>query len=145
MPNGPIIPADQIRTCNGSGLPPEAFKRTNYRSTDPGCRKLAQVNHYIVRDAASFVLKSARGSAHQAERDISRRYWRNRNHNAVQDGALAGRAAEIRAAMQELDARAGGRLEDLRQLALAKHQTWFQRLLADPFYRDLYAYCSQAA
>lgn len=140
-PNGPLIPEGDLRVCNGSGLLQDAFRRRNYRSTDPGGRGLAQINHYMIRDAASFVLKSARGSAHQAARDIDRRYWRNRNFNAVQERSLASRADEIAAVMAELDARSSGRLQRLRRHAIQAHQSRFEELMGDAQYRALYDHC----
>jgi hypothetical protein len=141
-PPGAKVPGEQIRTLNGSGLPPDRFTRHRFRATDPGRRALAQVNHYIVRDAASFVLKSHRGSAHQSDRDISRKYWRRRNFNDDTDTALAARSSEIRTEMARLDALSGGRLLALRQRAIETHQARFDALMDDPGFRDLYAFCT---
>ncbi|MCP3972583.1 MAG: hypothetical protein GY717_20120 [Rhodobacteraceae bacterium] len=73
-PPRPHLPEEQIRTCNGSNLPLGTFDLKRFRARDPGLRGLVQINHYFVRDAASFVLKSHRGSARLAERcrDIRR-------------------------------------------------------------------------
>ena len=141
-PFGARVPDDEIRTCNGSGLMVEEFERLKFRATDPAGRKLAQINHYIVRDAASFVLKSYRGSAHQADRGIDKRYWKRRNFNDQVDDGLALRSSEIVAAMAELNAQSAGQLNHLRDKALAKHLDRFERLLDEPAYRDLYKFCA---
>jgi len=140
-PPGATLPEEDIRTCNGSGLMLPEFERHGFRCKDPGCRRLAQVNHYMVRDAASFVLKSYRGSAHQADRGIDRRYWKKRNFNDARDDGLAARGAEIVAVMAELDRQSGGRLEEMRRQSLALHRDRFQALLQDRVYRNLYNFC----
>lgn len=140
----PFGPKAKVRTCNGSGLVEPDFVRYRFRATDPGQRKLAQINHYIVRDAASFVLKSQRGSAHQANRDIGRKYWTRRNYNDAADFALADRQPKVVAAMAALNAQSGGRLEALRIASVKHHLARFKALMAEPAYRELYAFCSRS-
>jgi hypothetical protein len=141
-PSGALVPEDQIRRCNGSGLGDGAFDWVKFRSTDPGRRKLAQINHYIVRDAASFVLKSSRGSAHQSDRRVEREYWHRRNFNDTRDEGLCQRAGATRQAMADLDAASGGRLGVLRARAVQLHRDRLTELVKQPFYRDLYAFCT---
>jgi hypothetical protein len=62
-----------LRVLNGSGLALPDFRELNFNCTDPGAARLAQINHYMVRDLASFTLKTMRGSAHQSNRAIGRR------------------------------------------------------------------------
>lgn len=139
-----LVPKDEIVTVNGSGLTEDRFRQLRFRATDPDCRALAQVNHYITRDAASFVLKSDKGSAHQANRSVDKGYWTRRNFNQDVDDGLAARAAEIRAAMAVLDAISGGRLSELRTRSLERHRERFEKLLDKPAFRDLYAHCAAA-
>lgn len=131
----------QVRVCNGSGLMLGDFERRGFRCLDPERSRLAQVNHYIVRDAASFVLKSHRGSAHQSDRGIDKSYWRRRNFNDERDDRLAQRSAALTEYMAEMDARSDGRLARLRHDAIVLHQERFQALLQQDVYRDLYAFC----
>lgn len=145
QPNGARLPEAEIRTCNGSGLTEPEFIRQRFRATDPARRRLAQINHYIVRDAASFVLKSDRGSAHQANRSIDRSYWKRRNFNDEEDSGLAQRTDATMAAMEKLDALSGGRLEALRQQALERHRQRFETLLKQQDYRELYEFCTAAS
>lgn len=74
-----------LKLTNGSAQARDAFKMRNFQCTDTDLRIHAQVNHYIVKDAQSFVLKNIRGSAHQAQRDIGQHYWLKRNKNQVVD------------------------------------------------------------
>lgn len=141
---GPLVPDDQIVKVNGSGLPHEQFEQRNFRIKDPKRRALAQVNHYVTRDTASFVLKSDKGSAHQANREIGVDYWKRRNFNQEIDVTLSQRAPEIRAAMAELDARSDGRLSSLRSQSIKMHQQRFRALLDQPDYRELYDFCAAA-
>ena len=136
-------PPDAIRVCNGSGLVEGTFDWHRFRCKDPNRRALAQVNHYITRDAASFVLKSDRGSAHQADRDISRKYWKRRNFNDQRDDGLAQRADLITDRMAYLDAQSGGKLVQLRAESLDMHKSRFQTLLSKPEFRDLYEFCTR--
>ena len=141
QPRDPQVDEATIRTVNGSGLPEGEFERFRFRAKDPQCRSLAQINHYITRDAASFVLKSNKGSAHQANRGIDESYWKRRNFNDERDNRLARRADDIQAAMEGLDAQSGGRLSALRTEALALHRERFETLMGDPAYRALYDFC----
>ena len=125
-PSGPRIAPDAVRLVNGSGLPPDGFTRRKWRTLDPGRRALAQVNHYAVRDAASFVLKNRRGSAHQSDRDLGQSYWNRRNYNLAEDSGLARMAPAIRAEMARLDALSDGQLGALRAEAVACHADWFR-------------------
>ena len=116
------LPRDPKRpdrsACNGSGLLENEFARKNWRGLDPGGRKLAQVNHYILRDMSSFLLKRARGSANAPHREIGEKYWQRHDRNEEEDLTLAARSAAVRAEMERLDALADGKLLRLRQRAL---------------------------
>jgi len=116
---------------NGSGLKTGDYEIKNYNSTDPGGCKFAQINHYIVRDMASFMLKSERGSAHQANRPIAHRYWTMRNTNFEPDSSMAPFTARVKARMAALDEASGGRLAELRQKAVFTHLARYYTLLQD--------------
>lgn len=133
--------ADDLRIVNGSGLPPDAFETRNFQCSDPGLKRFAQINHYIVRDASSFILKSAKGSAHQANRNIDHRYWKNRNKNEAEDIRLSSKAPKLRAAMQEMDRLTEGRLGALTKQARAHHRRGIEAALAEDWARNLYELC----
>lgn len=116
LPKYPMIKDPRI--VNGSGLPDGKFSRKNWRGADPLGRKLAQVNHYMVRDMKSFLLKRARGSANAPMRDIGARYWNKHNRNEEEDLDLADRSDVVWAEMRRIDELADGRLMHLRARSL---------------------------
>jgi len=109
-----------------------------WRSIDPDCRRVAQVNHYAVRDAASFLLKSERGSASHPDRSLALRYWRMKNINDAEDRALADLSERTRAKMRELDDLSRGRLMILREASRALWQQRLGELLQQPRYAEFY-------
>lgn len=131
----------RLRNYNGSGLLEGAYERKRFRVKDPNNRALAQINHYITRDAASFVLKSAKGSAHQANRDIGRKYWSRRNLNTSPNGEIFRYAAQLRAKMIEIDAATQGQLLALTREAMEQHRKRFAQLMEEPDYAALYEFC----
>lgn len=130
LPRKPIKEAPLM--VNGSGLPEGEFDRQNWRGHDPLGRRFAQVNHYITRDLASFLLKTARGSANAPHRDVGARYWRTYNRNDEEDLGLATRAPAILAEMQRLDDLSGGRLMSLRTRALRQWRINLEAALEEP-------------
>ena len=132
---------DDLRVVNGSGLSPDAYITRNFQCSDPGLQRFAQVNHYIVRDASSFILKSAKGSAHQANRNIDHRYWRGRNKNGSEDLRLAARAPRLKAAMQQMDQLTGGKLAALTEQARAHHRQEIDTVLTEDWAQKLYQRC----
>lgn len=140
-PQNPIIPETEIRTKNGSGLDSNEFETRNFQCTDPNLRNFAQVNHYIVRDVSSFVIKAYKGSAHQANRPIDMKYWKNRNRNQQEDKSLAFRSSKILKKMIELDTITGGELERLRKMAIKNHNSKIVSILKEPNYQELYSFC----
>lgn len=123
---------DRIVRVNGSGLPEDQFGLLNWRCTDPGQFALAQINHFPIRDVASFVIKTQRGRAHQSHNDDWRKYWLRFDHNAVEDRTLANRAEDIRAEMSRIDDMTDGRLMLIRQKSLRLWQKKLAAALQDP-------------
>lgn len=140
-PADPKVAPEAIRYANGSGLTPPAYQLRNFNSTDPGSCRLAQINHYITRDVASFLLKGQRGSAHQANRPIGRRYWTMRNSNEDHDFAVLRFLPRIRDRMAALDAASDGRLGELRTMAVHLHLARYHMLMQDPRHRKMQAFC----
>lgn len=50
---------------------------------------LAQINHYALRAAKSFLVKAARGLANRKSAAIDLTYWMRRNFNAIEDHSIA--------------------------------------------------------
>ncbi|WP_107495625.1 glycosyltransferase family 2 protein [Thalassobius sp. I31.1] len=126
---------------NGSGMPKGTFRFEDWRSMDPGNRALAQVNHYIIKDAQSFTLKVARGRAHQVENQVNTRYWDMHNYNSESDSVLFDRSAKLKEEMARLDAMAGNQLSELTERSFGRHQKRFSAELENPAMRDLYIHC----
>ncbi len=140
-PYGPDTDPETVRFTNGSGLAAGEYLLKNYNSTDPKGCKLAQINHYIVRDLASFMLKSARGSAHQANRPIGQRYWAMRNTNFEIDDSMQPYLARVKARMEALNEASGGRLMDLRGRAIFRHMARYYTMLEEAPMRDFRTFC----
>lgn len=140
-PYGPGTPPETIRYTNGSGLAADQYLLKNYNSTDPGGCALAQINHYIVRDLASFMLKSARGSAHQANREIGHRYWTMRNTNFEIDDSMQPFVARVKARMAALNEASGGKLMELRETAIYTHMARYYTMLQEPGMRAFRTFC----
>ncbi len=130
----------ELRFVNGSGLAEGAFKQTNYRTNDPDKQRLAQINHYAVRDAGSFLLKTLRGSAHQDHRSVGTRYWNTRDRNEVEDRAIHPHIAATRAEMDALDAQTDGLLSSLTARALERRLSKIETLLEDGEARTRFLY-----
>ncbi|MEL6169808.1 MAG: glycosyltransferase family 2 protein [Pseudomonadota bacterium] len=113
------------RIVNGSGLTEDQFYRKGWRTKDPKCRALAQVNHYPTRDLESFLLKTVRGSSSHPDRTISRKYWSFFNYAEEKDTSVARYLPALRDEMARLDKASHGRLEHLRGRSLA---IWRDRL-----------------
>lgn len=140
-PVNPLKPETGTRVVNGSGLASGRFMRHRHKSTDPGMRRFAQVNHYAVRDAASYAVKSTRGSGNKLHKIVEHKYWTDKCRNDVADVRLANRSPEILAEMQRLDAASGGRLLKLTRAAVAKHHARFEDVLRQAKVRELYEFC----
>lgn len=140
-PNKPLLDDALIKTANGSGMPDDEFHTKNFRCSDPKGRHLVQINHYIVRDAQSFIIKSDRGSAHQTHRPIHKEYWAGRNKNDSIDKSLATTCDKVWEKMAALDELSKGRLFKFRKLAIENHHAKLAALLREDDPRELYDFC----
>lgn len=130
-----------LKVCNGSGLALDDYAVKNYNSTDPGGCSLAQINHYMVRDLSSFMLKAVRGSAHQANRTIGHRYWTQRNTNFAEDTSMSPWVARVRERMAALDEASDGRLMELRQASVFTHLARYYAMLQERRFRGFRSFC----
>jgi len=123
---------------NGSGLKEGRFETKIWRSKDPKMRKLAQVNHYIIRDAQRFMIKSVRGRTHE-DRAISTEYWRGYDWHDEMDIALAQKSDETRATIQAMDAAGNGRLSLLTAHARRIQKERFDELMTQEKHRKVFS------
>lgn len=131
LPRHPLREEDRV-IVNGSGRRIEDVTVRGFQVTDPEPYLLAQVNHYMVKDSDSFLMKSARGSSSHPDRQIALDYWRKRNVNHEADLALAGLREAIADEMRSLDARASGLLVRLRNKALRAWRARIAHIKAHP-------------
>lgn len=124
---------------NGSGrlLGPDDIP--SWRMADAECRSLVQVNHYAIRDAASFLLKSYRGSASHPDRSVALDCWANRNFDDAEDTFLCHQAERTSAKMRELDAQSKGRLMFFREISLRLWREKLDEILREPEYAELFS------
>jgi len=137
----PIDPNKDFKIINASGLRSDKFVIDDWRSTDPKNRNLAQINHYIVRDAQSFVLKAARGRAHQIENNVHFSYWNKFNMNHDVDTTVFHWENKLRTKMREIDALTNGKVSALTKAAVERHLVQFENLMQVPEFADLYYKC----
>jgi hypothetical protein len=130
---------DPSRCVTGSGAVLTQSQISEHSSIDPGALRLAQVNHYRVRDPESLMMRRVRGMANvNREMNATAGYWAMSDATGDIDRRLADRAPDIRAEMDQLDALSQGRLHDLRCKA---HDLWATRIAAlkhDPKLRALF-------
>lgn len=132
--------SDRVRV-NGSGLTSDQFEVKKYRANDPNARALAQINHYMVKDAQSFVLKSYRGSAHQYRRDIGKKYWMERNFNAKPDTHIARYQEGLKEVMDTLDFATGNQMRAITKQSYEANQRKFEEAMKEPHLAELHQFC----
>lgn len=81
---------------------------------------LAQINHYAVKSAESFLVKSARGLPNHRQVPIDLNYWVLRNPGTTTDKRLADRSEELQAEIATL--REDTELERLHRAACDWHR-----------------------
>jgi hypothetical protein len=123
LPKRPAMAERTIR--NGSGRRIEEVTVRGFQVSDPEPYALAQVNHYMVKDSDSFLMKLARGSSSHPDRAIALDYWKRRNVNRAEDRTLASLAEAIADEVRDLDRASDGMLTRLRTRALRQ---WRQRI-----------------
>lgn len=137
--HNPTRPTQETWTeVNGSGLPLSEYHNAGWRSTDPGLRKLAQVNHYMVRSAADYLLKCVRGRPNHSARSIRLRYWRNADMNGQEDHGLAAHAPDLWEHMEALNEQSGGKLMRYRARSYQLHRRKVHAALKTDEWRTLY-------
>ncbi|MFZ1468612.1 MAG: glycosyltransferase family 2 protein [Paracoccaceae bacterium] len=136
MPKRPVAEDRIIR--NGSGTLIDQVLVRGFQVTDPQPYALAQVNHYMVKDSDSFLMKSARGSSSHPDRAIALDYWKKRNVNREEDRTLASLAEAIGDEVRSLDTRSGGLLGRLRSRSLWAWRRRIADIKVQPVMRGLW-------
>ena len=61
----------------------------------------AQLNHYSVRSAESYLVKSERGLPNRTDRPLDAAYWIERNFNTVEDNSILRHEKSVKGAIEE--------------------------------------------
>jgi len=123
---------------NGSGMREGKYETKIWRSKDPKMRKLAQVNHYVIRDAQRFMIKSVRGRTHE-DRAISTDYWRGYDWHDEMDITLAKKSAQTRITMKMMDVECNERLSLLTAHARRIQKERFDALMTQEKHRIVFS------
>lgn len=132
----PLVETPKV--VSGSGLCQGDFGMLTWRSRDPQNMRFAQINHYAVRDASSFLLKSVRGSASPPDREVARTYWQRFNVNEQVDESLVRRAPQVYEKMCALNDQSLGRLFFLREQSQRIWREKLEALMKTPEQAALY-------
>ncbi|MEQ9693005.1 glycosyltransferase family 2 protein [Shimia sp. SDUM112013] len=128
------------RFVDGSGAAlPEGFaanpKRLSLFMISQGRAKV-ELNHYSIRSAAGFLVKSARGLPNRSHKNVDLAYWVERNFNTVEDQTIAAMRPATRQILLELLQIDG--VAKLHKQAVAWHQNRFRELIREePYHRLL--------
>lgn len=96
----------------------------------------AQVNHYGLRSAESYLVKCQRGLPNSKITQLDLAYWAERNFNAVEDKTIHRHLPAFHEKLAEL--KADKTLAKLHDRAVEWHQRAITRALADPALLKLY-------
>lgn len=96
----------------------------------------AQLNHYAVRSAKSFLIKRARGRANHTHHTLGFDYWKKWNVGGLPDRSALRHRAALTAEFEQL--LSDPILAALHRAALEIHKTRAEELLKDPEYENIY-------
>lgn len=130
---------NQIEWVNGSGEPmPKDEFRNAWRSTSATYGyDLVSLNHYAVRNAASFLVKRDRGRVNHVDRDQGEAYWFRMNNNAEQDTSIQARIPMMKRQFKKL--MADPEIAAQHHACVAAHEAKIETLLTQPAQQEFYA------
>lgn len=130
---------NDFKWVDGSGRPfPPAIWKSCWRVSKANWGYgLVTLNHYAVRSAESFLVKSERGRVNHTTRDQGLTYWFRMNHNAEKDTSIQRLDEKMAKEKSALLALPG--VADAHNKAVAWHRTRIKTLRQDATYRALYA------
>ncbi|CUI58418.1 glycosyltransferase family 2 protein [Cognatishimia activa] len=96
---------------------------------NPVGRDLADVNHYAIKSAQSFIIKRARGLPNR-KKDVGLNYWVERNFNTVEDTSIDAMRPATKEQFEKLMSLPGVRT--LHDEAAEWHCARFAELIKDP-------------
>jgi glycosyl transferase family 2 len=124
------------------GFPPHCmlpggklYLRKGRRTKNPPVFQYAQVNHYALRSAESFLIKRARGRANHSSHVLGTPYWERFNLNEVEDNSI--RRYDISAGAWLETFEDDAELYDLHQKSVEWHRNKAKELRQDPDFLPL--------
>jgi len=116
--------------ANGSGhaLGPEFLDDGSVTMGDMAGDALVCLNHYSVKSAEAFLVKSRRGLPNRAAKAVDIGYWVDRNFNTVQDRSIQRHLPDLAGALAEL--RADPVLDRLHRAGLEWHRARAREVMA---------------
>lgn len=134
---------DTPNWVDGSGQPlPPIFAENPARLSLYGIsqgRALAEMNHYALRGAASFLIKRDRGLPNRKTKDLDLAYWVERNFNTIENTGIAHMSAQTALERAKLLALPG--IATLHSQTRDWHQARFEALLATSEGYRLFSQC----
>ena len=121
---------------HGRALPPQFQTSRIFSTYGRDNYGLAQLNHYPLGSAESYILKAARGRAVHSEDTLGVDYWVERNFNTDIDTSVASLAPQREAELQQL--KADPELAKLHEDAVAWRKARFLALMQEEPYRALF-------
>jgi len=116
-----------LNWANGNGTKMQVFDPKTPILMGPNAGiELAQINHYALRSAKSFLVKAARGLANRKGAKIDLTYWMRRNFNDLEDRTVLRLADATQAKLSEL--LSDPILADLHRQACIWHQEQAEQL-----------------
>lgn len=132
---------------DGSGRPlPALYAEDDGRLSLLGLtdtRQLAEMHHYSLRSAESFLAKTARGLPNRSEKRLDLHYWVERNFNAVENRAALVWAPALAAEIAALKALPG--VAALHDAACQHHRDTIARLLRQRQSYQLFCACAHVS
>lgn len=123
---------------NGSGdpMPPNIWRRMWRMKTSTWGYDLAQINHYAVRSAESFLVKRDRGRVNHTKREQGTNYWFRMNHNLEKDQSIRRLDQRVQAEKAALMALPG--VKEIHDRCVMWHREKIKGLLEMAEYKEFY-------
>lgn len=136
----PLMKARRPIYVDGSGRFIDQFIAMNENRISlyglPASRDLVEMNHYAIKSADAFLVKSDRGLPNR-KKPIDLAYWVDRNFNTVNDTSIASMRPATEAVFEELMFLPG--LKALHEASVAWHRAKIRSILETLEGQDLYS------
>ncbi|MEM7268243.1 MAG: glycosyltransferase family 2 protein [Pseudomonadota bacterium] len=126
----PLEPTGDVSVVNGEAQALAGYEEKRLWLTPNNAGYAgAQVNHYSLRSAQSYLVKCARGLPNSKITDLDLGYWAERNFNQVEDTSIARRLPAMKEKLAEL--KSDPVLADLHDEAVQWHRGKIRTLLSE--------------